>query len=703
MVAAARTLPALPELVGRWVAVLEEGELRSRVLEIADRIPEEQSLDVKFSLLEHADIALADLLLERPDEVLTSGMRAMRELLPVSMPEAESLRLRVFGLPATARRLIREIRESDLNRFLAIDGIVRKVTEVRPQIRVAMFSCLACRAEVEEPQEDNSPVMREPLECPHCGKPAGRTRFRLLPEKSTYVDSQRIEIQENPESLKGGAHPQGLAVLLTEDLTGNVIPGNRLIVTGTLKSLQRASASRTGVVRSTTFDLMLLGNSLEYKQREYDEIAISEEEERAILKFKGDPQVVDKIVLSLAPTIKGMEEEKEAIALQLFGGVEKHQPDGIRIRGDIHVLLVGDPGTAKSQLLRYVAQVAPRGLYTSGKGATAAGLTAAAVKDDFGGGRWMLEAGMLVLADGGMAVVDELDKMTPEDRSAMHEALEQQTVSIAKAGITATLNARCPVLAAANPKWGRFTPDRTISEQIDLPPTLLSRFDVIYSIQDKPDQAKDRILANRILLSHQEGEAREARFGASTPTGASSAPFPPEFLQQYVAYAKRAVRPVLSNEALEALEDYYVKVRKQGEEPDAPVPITARQLEALVRLSEAAAKARLSPVVGIEDAQRATRVVDSFLRRVSTAEGKLDIDVVTTGVSHSQRERMEVLYEIMRALQDQKDGTFSLDELKAQADRQGVPPARTEALFHALRNQGEVMESRPGHWQLVRF
>ena len=155
-----------------------------------------------------------------------------------------------------------------------------------------------------------------------------------------------------------------------------------------------------------------------------------------------------------------MEEEKEAIALQLFGGVEKHQPDGVRIRGDIHVLLVGDPGTAKSQLLRYVADVAPRGIYTSGKGATAAGLTAAAVKDDFAGGRWMLEAGMLVLADGGIAVVDELDKMTPEDRSAMHEALEQQTVSIAKAGITATLNARCPVLAAANPKWGRFNADK---------------------------------------------------------------------------------------------------------------------------------------------------------------------------------------------------------------------------------------------------
>lgn len=183
--------------------------------------------------------------------------------------------------------------------------------------------------------------------------------------------------------------------------------------------------------------------------------------------------------------------------------------------------------TAKSQLLRYVAEVAPRGIYTSGKGATAAGLTAAAVKDDFAGGRWVLEAGMLVLADGGMAAIDELDKMSPEDRSAMHEVLEQQSCSISKAGITATLNARCPVLAAANPKWGRFTNDRTISEQIDLPPTLLSRFDVIFSIKDQPNQERDRRLADGILASHREGEARGV--APDEQLGSSEAPFPRVF------------------------------------------------------------------------------------------------------------------------------------------------------------------------------
>ena len=701
MAASTRSVPAPPELASRWVSVFEEAELRPRVLELADRFPEERSLDVPFHRIETADMGLADLLLERPEEVLRAGTGAMRELLPVAGPEADGLRLRITGLPSTARRSIRGIREGDLNRFLALDGIVRKATEVRPQILDAVFSCLACRAEVHELQDVTVPLLREPIECPHCGKPAGRTRFRLLPERSTYIDSQRIEVQENPESLKGGAHPQGMSVLLTEDLTGRVIPGSRVVVNGTLKSLQRASASRSGLVRSTTFELMVLGNSLEYKQQEYDEIQITDEEEALILRFKGDPRIVDTIVLSLAPTIHGMEDEKEAIALQLFGGVEKRHADGVRTRGDLHILLVGDPGVAKSQLLRYVADVAPRGIYTSGKGATAAGLTAAAVKDDFAGGRWVLEAGMLVLADGGIAVIDELDKMTPEDRSAMHEALEQQSVSIAKAGITATLNARCPVLAAANPKLGRFTADRSIAEQIDLPPTLLSRFDVIYSILDKPNQQRDRFLANRILLSHREGEAREATAGSTPPS--SSAPFDPEFLRKYIAYARRHIRPVLSNEALQTLEDFYVSVREEGEKPDSPVPITARQLEALVRMSEAAARARLSPVVNVDDARRAIRVVEKFLKRISQSEGKLDIDVVTTGVSHSQRERQLLFDDVVRRVQEEEGGTFTFERLTAEAEKAGIPRARVDGLFQLMRNQGTIYEARPGMWKLTRF
>ncbi len=706
MVAVKRTLPAPPELQSRWAAILEEAGLRPAILALHDRFPEERSLTVPFAAIDNADTPLADLLLERPEEVIAAGTRAMRELLPVAGPEADELRLRVTGLPSTARRLIRDIRETDLNRFIALDGIVRRVTEVRPQIRDAVFQCVACRTEFHEPQDEGSMVFREPLECPEsqggCGKPQGRTRFRLLADKSTYVDAQRIELQEHPETLRHGAHPQGMTVLLVEDLAGHVLPGNRIILNGVLKSFQRASsAGRGGIVRNTTFDLMVLGNSVESKQVELEEIVISPDEEALIQKFRGDPTVIDKIVLSLAPTIKGMEEEKEAIALQLFGGVQKLHSDGVRVRGDIHVLIVGDPGTAKSQLLRYVADVAPRGIYTSGKGATAAGLTAAAVKDDFAGGRWVLEAGMLVLADGGMAMIDELDKMSPEDRSAMHEILEQQTCSIAKAGITSTLNARCPVLAAANPKWGRFTNDRSIAEQLDLPPTLLSRFDVIFSIKDLPDQGRDRLLANKILASHREVELLRASPDAKLE---GTAPFAPDLLKKYIAYARRTIRPVLSEEALRTLEDFYVRVRKQGEEPNSPVPITARQLEALVRLSEAAARARLSPGVEVSDAERAVHVMENYLRRVSmTEEGKIDIDLTQTGFSHTQRERQSMILRIMHELQEAGGGVFTLGAFLEAAEKAGISVPKAEAQLQTLKNQGEIIEPRPNQLQLVRF
>jgi len=283
----------------------------------------------------------------------------------------------------------------------------------------------------------------------------------------------------------------------------------------------------------------------------------------------------------------------------------------------------------------------------------------------------------------------------------MHEALEQQSVSISKAGITSTLNARCPVLAAANPKWGRFTNDRSIAEQLDLPPTLLSRFDVIFSIKDLPDQGRDRMLASKILASHREVEVRRTAEGAPLE---GNAPFPPDFLKKYIAYARRSIRPILSEEALQTLEDFYVRVRKQGEEPNSPVPITARQLEALVRLSEAAARARLSPVVEMGDAERAVHVMENYLRRVSmTEEGKLDIDLTQTGMSHTQRERQSIAMRIMRELQEAGGGIFTLGAFLEAAEKAGIPVAKAEAQLQTLKNQGEIIEPRPNQLQLVRF
>jgi replicative DNA helicase Mcm len=449
-------------------------------------------------------------------------------------------------------------------------------------------------------------------------------------------------------------------------------------------------------------------NSLEFKEADAYEMEISPEEQEQIDALGKNPDAIELIRDSISPTIFGLEFEKEALALQLFGGITKIMPDNTRIRGDIHILLVGDPGTAKSQLLRHMSEVTPRGIYASGKSATSAGLTAAAVKDDFGEGRWTLEAGALVLADKGLACVDELDKMTKEDRSSMHEAMEQQTISVAKAGITATLQSRCSILGAANPKFGRFTQSDIIADQINLPPTLLSRFDLIFPIYDRPDAAEDAKIADHILNSHLVGEMRE-RYnsrGESDETydredfeamDRTRKPIiDPTLLRKYVYVAKKRKFPVLTEEAIARLKSYYLEVRKLGESAESrAVPITARQLEGFVRVAEASARARMSDDVTIDDAERAIRIVREYLRRVIGRGGdelEWDSDLLNTGVPQSQQQRRIAINKLMKDLTIQDSQGFTLAEVILGAAEISIPEDRVLAIWEGMRKNGELFQ-----------
>nr|NAZ26821.1 AAA domain-containing protein [Thermogladius sp.] len=381
------------------------------------------------------------------------------------------------------------------------------------------------------------------------------------------------------------------------------------------------------------------------------------------------------------------------IALLLFGGVPKLMFDGTRIRGDIHVLLVGDPGTAKSQLLQYTARLAPRGLYTSGKGSTAAGLTATVLRDKTTG-EYYLEAGAMVIADGGVAAIDEIDKMREEDRSAIHEALEQQTVSIAKAGIVARLNARASVLAAGNPRFGRYDLTQPISKNIDLPPTILSRFDLIFVIQDIPSEGKDRRLARHIIGVHSDIEKAK--------------PFiDPQLLKKYVSYARKYVRPQLTPEAMKLIEEFYVAMRRsgiRGEEAKSPPPIaiTPRQLEGLIRLAEAHAKMALRDKVTIEDVEEAIRLMYTTLRRVGfDIESKtIDIDVLETGVSRSKREKIR---EFMKFLNEVFEQTpeIEISQLIKMAREKGFEKEFAYETIQQLKRSGELYEPSPGRLQKI--
>src|SRR5437773_2243302 len=311
------------------------------------------------------------------------------------------IHLRVTGVPRDSRVQIRDLRARHLGRFIAIEGLVRKSTEVRPMVVDALFQCLRCGTVIKEPQEGQA--FREPMECYEdqggCKRTANATKFKLLGEASRYTDTQKIEVQEAPEGLRGGEEPQRLSAFTEDDLTGKINPGMRVILNGILRSSQKGKPG----ARSTLFDILLDVNSIELEQVEFEEIEVTPEDVKKIEAEAADPVIYRKIVVSIVTAIYGLTTEKEALALQLFGGVPKEMPDGRRIRGDLHVLLVGDPGTGKSELLSYMSRLSPRGIYATGKAASAAGLTAAAVRDEFGEGRWTLEAGALVLADKGLA------------------------------------------------------------------------------------------------------------------------------------------------------------------------------------------------------------------------------------------------------------------------------------------------------------
>ena len=589
---------------------------------------------------------------------------------------------------------IRDLRKHHLYRLVRLRGLVRKTQAVRPRMEVAYYECTWER-HVNRLTQDFF-HLREPSQCHEQGCKC--TEFHLCEDRSQYVDSQKLEIQEFPEELPAGAQPQRIIFYAEGALAARVQPGDRVAINGIL----RPRAQFQGRLRRAEFDIYLYAASIDEHDSEGDVAEPSPEELEKIQTLARLTDIHERIRNSISPTIHGLNAEKDAIAMLLFGGVAKKLPDGTRIRGDIHMLMMGDPGMAKSQLLRSVSRLAPRGVMATGKSSSAAGLTAAAVRDEFGEGRWTLEAGILVLATGGIACIDELDKMTEEDRSAMHEAMEQQTITVAKAGINAVLHARCSILAAANPRYSRFEDTLPLAKQVKLPATLLSRFDIFFIIRDRPVKGRDEELAEHMLKSHYIGEilADETKSVKSHESAEreTTPPIEAHLLKLFIAYARRHVRPTLTPEARFLIRNHYTKLRRKyhrGDDQDInPLPITPRQLESLIRMAEATARMHLSTTVEPEHAQQAIDMMNHFIN--VTLEG--DIDALS-GLNAEQRQRTmnkeastDVRTIIKRLVKDEMPDGIDTEEIVERLKAHGINRHKAEKVIRELSNSGEIIE-----------
>lgn len=666
----------------RFQDFLKSDKYRERLSRMA--IAGSTSLIVDFEELLAVETKLAESLLEKPDEYLEHANRAALAQLQIEEPEyaekisetVEKVTVRFRGLPESTP--LRVLGSEHIGNLVMVEGIIVRASPARPMVMQAAFKCKQCGTVTQVPQ--SGPFLTAP---PACSNPGCRRRglFEFIQEESKFIDSQDTRIQERPEDLPPGQLPRWLDIkFLGRDLVDVARPGDHVSMVGVVRAVA-PTLPRVGQLRS--FKLHLDTNYIDVVSKEPETVFISPEEEKQILELAKDPWVHRKILRSIAPSIYGYEHIKEAIMYLLFGGVAKHLPD-ITIRGDMNVLMVGDPGTAKSQLLQYVAKIAPRGLYTSGRGTTAAGLTAAVLREKAGG--MTLEAGALVLADKGIAAIDEIDKMRPEDRVAIHQAMEQHTVSVAKGGIVATLNARTAILAAANPSLGRYDPYRTVAENIALPVTILSRFDLIFVLRDVPEKEADTKMTEHILDLHRTG---------ATPV---EPPIAPDLFRKYVSYAKN-IKPVLTKEALERLKEFYLAMRSASETEGTPIAITARQLESLVRAAEARARVALRKEVLAEDAETAIAIMKRSLEEVGidVSSHKIDIDIIMTGKPKSVRDKLSVILGLISSMEKETgmvEKTKLLDRLQTEYE---VGSSEAERLIGQMLKEGTLFSPKNGY------
>ncbi|KAF5801038.1 putative DNA helicase [Helianthus annuus] len=546
------------------------------------------------------------------------------------------IRASAKGQPFT----IREVRASNIGQLVKISGIVTRCSDVKPLMKVAVYTCEECGFEIY--QEVTARVFMPLFECPskRCNVNRAKGNLILQLRASKFLKFQEAKLQELSEHVPKGHIPRTMTVHFRGELTRKVSPGDVVELSGIFLPIPYTGfrAMRAGLVADTYLEAM----SISHFKKKYEEYELKGDEEEQIARLSEDGDIYNKLARSLAPEIFGHEDIKKALLLLLVGAPHRKLKDGMKIRGDLHICLMGDPGVAKSQLLKHIINVAPRGVYTTGKGSSGVGLTAAVQKDPVTN-EMVLEGGALVLADMGICAIDEFDKMDESDRTAIHEVMEQQTVSIAKAGITTSLNARTAVLAAANPAWGRYDLRRTPAENINLPPALLSRFDLLWLILDKADMDNDLEMARHVVYVHQKRESPALGF----------APLEASVLRAYIS-AARKLSPSVPRELEEYIATAYSSIRQEEAKSSSPHSYTTvRTLLSILRISAALARLRFSETVAQSD-------VDEALRLMQMSKFSLYSD-------ERQRSGLDAISDIYSILRDEAARANKMDVSYAQA------------------------------------
>ena len=644
-----------------------------------------QSLIVDYIDLDSYNPLLAKEITHKPDEYLEAFNEAVLSVLREIHPDYEQeihekIRVRIGNY--TVQKGLREINADLINKLVSISGMVVRSSEVKPLAKKIAYKCTNCSTVTDA--QLKGLVMKKPVKCPACSE----KELEMDPESSLFIDFQMVRLQELPEDLPAGQLPHYIEVTVMSDLVDQCRPGDRIMLTGIIRIEQEQLVPQA---KTSLFRLRMEGNNIEYlggragskDSRSVERIMISTEDERQIRNIASKPDAYEKLIASFAPHIYGHEPIKEAILLLIVGSVTKKLEDGSTRRGDINVLLVGDPGTAKSEMLKFTAKIAPRGLYTSGRGSTAAGLTAAVIRDK--SGIMMLEAGAVVLGDQGIVCIDEFDKIKPEDRSALHEVMEQQTCSVAKGGIVATLNARTSILSAANPIYGKYDPYKNITENVNLPVPLLTRFDLIFIVRDNPDKEKDNRIASHILEIHRDTE-KAARPAIDI-----------DLFSKYLSYTKQ-IEPTLTPEAIDIVRSYYMEMRRI--ESEGMITVTPRQLEGLIRLASARARLLLKDMVDAEDAQRAIYLVDQMMRTagVDVNTGKTDLGVLY-GKPQSVVSKEKMFMELFRGLAGDENNDVEDKVLVDELVKTGkFSDEEARKYIQKFNREGQIFERRPSFW-----